>query len=129
MVRLLRPRAVGLTIACTNLRVGSGMGPLMRAPVFSAVSTIRWHDWSSSSWSKAFNLMRMLLPAAMFLHSRCLFRVGRAFQPALPAETRARKPAPRGLLRQNLRHHAGPHRVPALADGEAQALLHRHRLD
>src|SRR5687768_14899384 len=42
-----------------SIRVGSGTGPAIAAPVRCAVSTICSADWSSSLWSYAFSRMRM----------------------------------------------------------------------
>src|SRR5262249_14413574 len=43
----------------TVLRVGSGTGPDVTAPVRRAVRTISAADWSSVAWSYDFNLMRI----------------------------------------------------------------------
>src|SRR5947208_10591967 len=43
----------------TVLRVGSGTGPDVTAPVRRAVRTISPADWSSVAWSYDFSLMRI----------------------------------------------------------------------
>src|SRR5438309_1985605 len=94
--------------------VGSGMGPDTCAPVFSAVRTMSAAAWSMSAWSNALRRIR-ILPAIR--------------SSKLPmASGRGPLAVGRWLL-QNLRDHPRPHRAAALADREAQLLLHRDRRD
>src|SRR5438445_7703481 len=80
--------------------VGRGMGPETCAPVFSAVRTMSAAAWSISAWSNALRRIR-ILPAMV----------------------------PHSALFQDFRHHSSTHRAAALADREAQPLLHRDRRD
>src|SRR5437879_8516369 len=94
--------------------VGSGMGPDTCAPVFSAVRTMSAAAWSMSAWSNALRRIRIL-----------------------PAIRSSKVPMANGQgplavgrwLLQNPRDHPRPHRAAALADREAQLLLHRDRRD
>src|SRR5437762_6628173 len=81
--------------------VGSGMGPETWAPVFSAVRTMSAAAWSISAWSNALRRMR-ILPAIRYLDSSLLLDFG---------------------------DDPGAHRAAALADREAEAILHRDRGD
>src|SRR4029077_14158766 len=54
----------------TVLRVGSGTGPDVTAPVRRAVRTISAADWSSVAWSYDFNLMRIFWSIALLLDFR-----------------------------------------------------------
>src|SRR5512145_757343 len=83
-----------------SILVGSGTGPRTVAPVRLAVSTISRADVSIRRWSNALSRMRM-------------------FWLAMDAKT----------LLENLGDDAGADRFAALADGEAQPLLHRDRAD
>src|SRR2546426_106439 len=94
--------------------VGSGMGPDTCAPVFSAVRTMSAAAWSMSAWSNALRRIR-ILPAI------------RSSQ--LPMAKGQGPLAVGRWLLQNLGDHPRPHRAAALADREAQLLLHRDRRD
>src|SRR5215210_2019416 len=83
-----------------SIWVGSGMGPRTRAPVRFAVLTISRVLPSSTRWSNAFRRMRMFWLSIV-----------------LPPGSGSR------LLR-DLGDDAGAHGAAALADGEAQALVH-----
>src|SRR4029453_1342455 len=85
--------------------VGSGTGPTTFAPVRCTCSTMSRAATSSIRWSYARSLIRI-------------------FGPAMDAPS----PRLRSLL-HDLRDAAGPDGAAALADREAQALLHRDRRD
>src|SRR5690349_3380128 len=89
-----------------SILVGSGMGPRTRAPVRLAVLTISLVDWSRTRWSYARSRMRMFWLSIAIV--------------VLPSETGARG----ARLLQNLGDDAGADGAAALADGEAQALVH-----
>src|SRR4051812_20802723 len=104
----------------TFFSVGRGTGPDTVAPVRVAVSTISLAAVSIAEWSYALRRMRIL------------FWVG----VAMVAEGAGLKPAPGHCFRlspwrllDDLGHPARPDRPAALANGEAQALVHRDRLD
>src|SRR4029077_5165253 len=87
-----------------SILVGSGIGPRTRAPVRFAVLTISLVDWSSTRWSYA---RRRIL---MFWLSIWRFPCGAA-----------------SPLFQDFGDDAGTDGAAALADREAQALVHRDR--
>src|SRR5579864_6517790 len=89
-----------------SIRVGSGIGPRTCAPVRLAVLTISLVDVSSTRWSKALSLMRMLVLSMMCPARRAWL-----------------------LLLDDFGYDAGADGASALADGEAQPLVHRDRLD
>src|SRR3954469_8399072 len=108
--------------AYTFFSVGRGTGPETLAPVRVAVSTISLAAVSIAEWSYALRRMRIL------------FCVGVAMGVAWRG--RAHRPAPitasdclLGALLDDLGHDARPDRATALADGEAEALVHGDRLD
>src|ERR1700761_5484328 len=83
-----------------SIFVGSGTGPLTVAPVRFAVSTISRAELSIRRWSNAFRRIRRFWLA--------IFNTA---------------------LLQDLRDDAGAALLAALADGKAQAFLHRNRAD
>src|SRR4029077_12329602 len=87
-----------------SILVGSGIGPRTRAPVRFAVLTISLLDWSSTRWSYALRRIRMFWLSAML---------------PLPGDVL--------WLFQDLGDDAGADRAAALADREAQPLVHRDR--
>src|SRR5215470_8105214 len=111
----------------TFFSVGSGTGPATRAPVRVTVSTIFRAELSMTSWSYALSLMRIFCPA-MWLPYRLSFRCLRLMFTAASRGGGPFSPPPHVLL-DDLRDPAGPDGAPALADREAQALLHGDRLD
>src|SRR5262249_20171519 len=93
-----------------SMRVGSGMGPRTSAPVRLAVFTISLVDASRMRWSKALSLILMFwLCISMASKSRSA--------PLRPARSLA-------PLLDDRRHHAGADGAAALANGEAELLLH-----
>src|SRR5215210_7018255 len=88
-----------------SICVGSGIGPRTRAPVRLAVLTISRVLPSSTRWSNAFRRMRM-------------FWLSMVLPPGLVP-----------FLLRDLGDDAGAHRAAALADGEAQPLVHGDRRD
>src|SRR4051795_10478037 len=86
----------------TFFSVGRGTGPVIVAPLRCAVSTICWADRSSCWWSYPFRRIR-IFPCAM--------------------ESSAR------FLLDDFGDDAGADGAAALANREAQALVHRDRLD
>src|SRR5688500_16469986 len=88
--------------------VGSGIGPASRAPVRLAVSTISPVDWSRIRESYALRRIRILSEN---------IAMGR------PRSAGAEAPA----LLDNLGDRARADGAAAFADGEAAALLNRHR--
>src|SRR5207247_1644726 len=97
--------------------VGSGIGPETRAPVRFAVATISVVDWSRTRWSYAFRLMRIFSFSMVLRPAPCSSSKN-------PAGDRV----PLELL-YDLRHRAGADGAAALADREAQPLVHRDRRD
>src|SRR5690606_13251899 len=106
-----------------SIRVGSGIGPRTCAPVRLAVFTISLVDWSSTRWSNALRRMRIFWLSMVNVRSA--------------TGTKARWPF---LLRgydgfrpywsfDDLGDDAGADGAAALADGEAQALVHGDRRD
>src|SRR5882762_9120262 len=83
-----------------RISVGSGTGPRTFACVRNTVSTIFFVDWSMTSWSYAFNRMRIFCPVFAAMPSLLL----------------------------DLDDAAGADGATTLADGEPQTLVHRDRL-
>src|SRR5512145_2927138 len=88
--------------------VGNGTGPITLAPVRVTCSTMSRAATSSIRWSYARSLMRILGPATA------------SSSPFLSSSS---------SLLDDLGHAAGADGAAALADREAQALLHRDRRD
>src|SRR3954447_18180535 len=106
------------------------MGPETVAPVRVAVSTISFAAASIAEWSYAFRRMRILFCVSA--------AIGGGFLACCPDVRRAGPmcwgPPPKvrinaASLLDDLRHDAGADGTAALADGEAQALVHGDRLD
>src|SRR5918911_1843281 len=114
--------------------VGSGTGPETVAPVRVAVSTISRAAVSIAEWSYALSRIRILfcVSAAM---SRCVYAIHRRPSdvlragPLRPAPGSPPQTSPAASLLSDLGDHPRAHRAPALADGEAQPLIHGDRLD
>src|SRR5512133_294327 len=90
--------------------VGSGTGPTTLAPVRWTCSTMSRAATSSIRWSYARSLIRI-------------------FGPAIDAPSSTSSCSPEPALLHDLRDATGPDGAAALADREAQALLHRDRRD
>src|SRR3954463_8633074 len=108
------------TTAYTFFSVGRGTGPDTEAPVRVAVSTISFAAVSIAEWSYALRRMRIL------------FCVGVAMC-AGGADSKVRPVTASLCLFERLLDDFGddarPDRATALADGEAEALVHGDRLD
>src|SRR5215218_419681 len=140
------------TTAYTFFSVGSGTGPDTVAPVRVAVSTISLAAVSMAEWSYAFRRMRILFWVAAAIRCLsssssvcCLLSAGSFVLPLCvpkadpkPCGARPTRPLRRSgggtagrirLLLDDLGDDARADRAAALADREAQALIHGDRLD
>src|SRR5215210_3250537 len=134
--------------AYTFFSVGRGTGPDTVAPVRVAVSTISLAAVSMAEWSYAFRRMRILfwVAAAIRCQSSVLSSVGGKLRtgflrakggpqvlrgpPHPPLSGSGGGTAGRiGLLLDDLGHDARADRAAALANREAQTLVHGDRLD
>src|SRR5690606_17551581 len=117
-----------------SIRVGSGIGPRISAPVRLAVSAISPVAWSRTLWSNAFRRIRI------FCVSIAAYITNKKKEPIHPmaGTTGGRKSRaarnhegigrPRvSILLRDRGHNPCTDRAAAFADGEAQTLVHGDR--